>query len=217
MAFAYLDPAAVLRTTSLNRSEGLPAGTGSPPPAAAGPRRLPTGPGVHAPVPPGPRRQVDLLPIAQGFAVSAPAITGLHDIAERSWVLLAVTDLFEAWAIGWPPGGRIELHDHGESSGAVVVATGTLTETSVRPTREDTALISTHRMAAGEHRCFGPHYVHDLINDDDRVAISVHVYGPRLTTMGYYELTPAGRLAQLRTEAVPPVGPFDVTSDHDPS
>ncbi len=35
--------------------------------------------------------------------------------------------------------------------------------------------------------------------------------------MSYYELNPAGRLDQVRTEDVPPVGPFDVTSDHDPS
>ncbi len=160
---------------------------------------------------------MDLLPIAQAFAASAPAITELHDISERCWILLAVTDLFEAWAIGWPPGGRIELHDHGRSSGAVVVTAGTLTETTVHPTRQGTALIAAHRVAAGEHRLFGPQYVHDLINDGDQAAVSVHVYGPRLTTMGYYELTPAGRLAQVRTEAVPPVGPFDVTSNHDPS
>jgi quercetin dioxygenase-like cupin family protein len=160
---------------------------------------------------------VDLLPIAEGFAMSAPAIPELRGIHERSWVLLAVTDLFEAWAIGWPPGGRIELHDHGLSKGAVVVVAGTLTETTVRSTHRGVALIGTHRVAAGDHRCFGPHYVHDLINDGDEPAISVHVYGPRLSTMSYYELTPSGRLDQVRTEEVPPVGPFDVTSNHDPS
>ena len=200
MAFAYLDPAAVPRTTSLTCSD-----------------RLPSGSGALAPTRGGSRRRVDLLPIAEGFAMSAPAITELHDLTERSWVLLAVTDLFEAWAIGWPPGGRIELHDHGPSRGAVVVASGTLTETTVRATQREVALISTHQVSAGEHRCFGPRYVHDLTNDGDRPAISVQVYGPRHTTMSYYELQPSGRLHRVGTEAVPPVGPFDATSAHDPS
>ena len=149
--------------------------------------------------------------------MSAPAISELRVVAERSWVLLAVTDLFEAWAIGWPPGGHIELHDHGPSSGVVVVAAGSLSETSVRSTEHGVALIGTRQIAAGEHRRFGPHYVHDLLNSGDELAVSVHVYGPRLSTMSYYKLSQTGWLDRVRTEQVPPVGPFDATSDHDPS
>jgi hypothetical protein len=196
MAVANPDPAAVPRT-SPHLAGGRPAGPRDRP-------RLP-------------RRRVDLLPIAEGFAVSAPAVPELQGLTDRTWVLLAVTDLFEAWAIGWPPGGRIDLHDHGASSGAVVVAAGTLTETTVRSTERGVAVISTRRVAAGEHRRFGPHYVHDLTNDGDGPAVSVHVYGPRLTTMSYYELEPGGRLGRVATVEVPPVGPFDLTSAHDPS
>jgi hypothetical protein len=163
------------------------------------------------------RRQVDLLAIAQGFAVSAGDIKELHGLSERSWVLLAVTDLFEAWAIGWPPGGHIELHDHGLSNGAVTVARGTLTETTVRATSRGVALIGTHHIGPGEHRTFGPNYVHDLVNDGSTDAISVHVYGPKLTTMTYYEMDQFGRLGSTRTEEVTPIGPFDTTSVHDPS
>ena len=97
------------------------------------------------------------------------------------------------------------------------LAAGTLTETTVRPSAGGVAVIGSHRVSAGEHRRFGPHYVHDLGNAGDAPALSVHVYGPRLTTMSYYELSPVGRLDRVRTEAVPPLGPFDVTSDHDPS
>jgi hypothetical protein len=201
MAFAYLDPAAPLdNVPSPNCSEGSPAG----------PRALLSEMSAQ-------RRQVDLLAIAEGFAVSAPAIAEIRGHGERSWVLLAVTDLFEAWAIGWPPGGKIELHDHGGSHGAVVVAGGSLTETTIRPTAAGVALISTHHIGTGEHRRFGSGYVHDLINDGETEAVSVHVYGPRLTTMSYYELDPRGRLDVVRTEDVPPIGPFDTTSDHDPS
>jgi hypothetical protein len=87
MAVAYLDPAAgLLPVSSPTRSEDLP--TGSWDPLVRGSRR---------------HRRIDLLSIAEGFAVSAPAIPELQEITERSWVLLAVSDLFEAWAIGWPP------------------------------------------------------------------------------------------------------------------
>ena len=196
MAVAYPGPEA----------DGEHASTPNPPAP-----QLP-GPGATLP-----RRRVDLLAIAQGFAVSAPSITELHDLTERSWILLAVTDLFEAWAIGWPPGGAIELHDHGPSSGAVVVASGALTETTVRSTDHGIALIQTHLLEAGDHRTFGPRYVHDLTNDHDEQAISVHVYGPRLTHMTYYELDRRGRLGATRVEELEPVGPFDTTAPHDPS
>jgi hypothetical protein len=201
MAIAYPGPAADHdHVSSPNRSDGLPAGSGAPIPQS----------GVW-------RRQVNLLAIAEGFAGSAPAIPELQGLTERTWVLLALTDLFEAWAIGWPPGGTIELHDHGRSRGAVVVAAGALVETTVRPTDRGVALIGTHPIGTGEHRQFGPRYVHDLRNAGEQQAVSVHVYGPRLSEMAYYEMHAQGRLEVVRTEQVPPPGPFDTTSVHDPT
>jgi hypothetical protein len=186
-------------------------------PAVAGP----TSPAVASdgahPVRIRPRREVNILAIAEGFAVSAAEIPELLESPERRWVLLAATDLFEAWAIGWPPGGKIELHDHGESGGAVVVARGQLVETRIRPTEHGVATVAPHRLATGDHRTFGPRYVHDIVNGGPDHAVSVHVYGPRLTSMSYYRLSPAGRLYEVRRERVEPVGPFDVTRAHDPS
>lgn len=155
--------------------------------------------------------------IAEGFAVSAAEIPELRDVPERRWILLAATDLFEAWAIGWPPGGKIELHDHGHSSGAVVVARGSLIETRIRPTDRSVATVESHHLDTGESRTFGSHYVHDIVNAGPRHAVSVHVYGPKLTSMSYYRLSPTGRLQTVRTKHVDPVGPFDVTRAHDPS
>jgi hypothetical protein len=163
------------------------------------------------------RREVNLLAIAEGFAVSAAEIPELRDVPERQWVLLAATDLFEAWAIGWPPGGKIELHDHGHSSGAVVVARGSLIETRIRPTDHSVATVESHHLDTGESRTFGSYYVHDIVNAGPHHAVSVHVYGPKLTSMSYYRLSPTGRLQAVRTETVAPVGPFDVTRAHDPS
>ena len=77
MAIAYPDPAAVPPVPPLSPPGGLPAGTGATSPLTS-----------------LPRRRIDLLPVAEGFAVSAPAIPELQGVTERSWVLLAVTDLF---------------------------------------------------------------------------------------------------------------------------
>lgn len=203
MALANLGPAADHDPfSSPNRFVGLPAGPGEPRPV------------IQAPPP---RRAVDLTAIAEGFAVSAASIPELHNLSERAWVLLAVTDLFEAWAIGWPTGGKIDFHDHGPSNGAVVVASGTLTETTVRSVAQGVSVIATRHLGPGMARHFGPSYVHDLVNDGEQEAISVHVYGPRLSAMSYYRLDGSGRLGVVRTESVPPVGPFDTTSEYDPS
>lgn len=164
-----------------------------------------------------PRRDVNPLAIAEGFSVSAAEAPELRDVPKRRWVLLAATDLFEAWAIGWPPGGKIELHDHGQSSGVVVVARGSLTETRIRPTDHGVAAVESHHLGTGESRTFGSYYVHDMVNDGPSHAVSVHVYGPKLTSMSYYRLSLTGRLQAVRTETVDPVGPFDVTRAHDPS
>ncbi len=149
--------------------------------------------------------------------MAAPFITELHGLTERRWVLLAVTDLFEAWAIGWPQEGAIQFHDHGPSSGALVVASGTLTETTVRSSARGATVTGTRTLGPGARRRFAPGYVHDLTNDGEEQAVSVHVYGPRLSTMSYYRLDRRGGLERLRTETVPPLGPFDATSSHDPS
>jgi Cysteine dioxygenase type I len=204
MALAYPDPTAD-RTSSPPSSDHLTAGSGAPSPARPGGSAVPRS------------RRVDLAALAQCFTPSAAGIHELRGVAERSWILLAVTDLFEAWAIGWPPGGRIDLHDHGPSNGAVALAVGSLTETSIRVSRQGTAVISTRRIRAGQHREFTAGDVHDLNNDGGREAVSVHVYGPRLSSMTYYELDHQGRLVVARSEAVAPVGPFDTTGDHDPS
>jgi mannose-6-phosphate isomerase-like protein (cupin superfamily) len=108
---------------------------------------------------------------------------------ERAHRRLEVRGDFEAWAIYWPQGGRLEMHDHGGSSGAFWVVSGRL--------REDfsTSLagrIRRREVSAGNGIAFGPRYFHDVINDRPEAATSVHVYSPRLTSLTHYRLTPAG-------------------------
>src|SRR5580698_6525136 len=73
----------------------------------------------------------ELQAMAEGLATIARGWPGMAGATGRRWELLAASDTFEAWVIGWPPGGTIELHDHGDSAGAVVVVDGELVETLV--------------------------------------------------------------------------------------
>ena len=82
----------------------------------------------------------------------------------------------------WPPGGAIELHDHG-IFGAVVVAEPA-TEPSCRSPREGPRSLQT---IGGPVLFPRTPTVHDIVNS--ATAISVHVYAPRLTSMTYYRLT----------------------------
>jgi hypothetical protein len=101
---------------------------------------------------------------------------------------MAVSDAFEAWVIAWPPGGAIELHDHGGSSGAVLVATGELKETTIVPVASGGVALETTTVGAGQSVGFDGRHVHDIVNVGNVPAISVHVYAPRLTTMRYYRV-----------------------------
>ena len=43
-------------------------------------------------------------------------------------------------------------------------------------------------LGTGEVRWFGRHHVHQVVNNGDRPAVTVHVYGPALTTMSRYRI-----------------------------
>lgn len=93
-----------------------------------------------------------LLAMARELVHSAQQWPGMRDPSRRVWKLLAVSQAFEAWVIGWPPGGTIELHDHGGSSGAVVVAGGELVEIAVT---EDRRPPRSHlRCSSPASRCY---------------------------------------------------------------
>ena len=61
---------------------------------------------------------------------------GAAAVTEREWRLIAHTEAFDAWLIAWPPGGKVALHDHGLSGGALSIIAGTLVESL--PWRDDT-------------------------------------------------------------------------------
>ena len=165
------------------------------------PRRLTSGGSTPAVEMVGPPGQLDrgadtieldpstLLAIAAGLADSALHWPGMGNPSHRVWDLMVASPNFEAWVIGWPPGGAIDLHDHGESSGAVAVARGELLEVVVTR-NEQGALVTTDRaLPTPASVTFGIAHVHEIVNLGPGPAISVHVYAPRLTAMTYYEFS----------------------------
>ena len=120
----------------------------------------------------------------------APALSweGARSVTERSWRLVARTPEFDAWLIAWPSGGRVELHDHGWSRGAISVISGRLVEAV--PQRQDSGRLSlvTKRASTGETLGFDAGHVHDVVNEGPEPALSLHVYSPGLSSMTFYAM-----------------------------
>jgi Cysteine dioxygenase type I len=121
----------------------------------------------------------------------APAVhwQGALDTHRRSWRLMARTPDFDAWLIAWPKGGKVELHDHGTSTGAVSVISGALVEAVPRRDHAGRFTLARNELQAGTTLGFGAGHIHDVTNESDEHALSLHVYSPALTSMTFYQLT----------------------------
>jgi hypothetical protein len=102
----------------------------------------------------------------------------------------------EVWLLTWLPGQGTDLHDHGGSAGALHVVSGvlvedTVTQTHALPSRV-TPRMTVRELSAGIGRRFGARHIHRITNRSDRPAVSVHVYGPALTSMTRYRIGPGG-------------------------
>jgi hypothetical protein len=129
-----------------------------------------------------------LLRTARLFA-SDPDLTSLidHQGAERRWVELDSSPYLQIWLLSWPAGTGTGWHDHGESAGAFLTVSGTLSEQSAHGHRH-----IRRTLTDGQGRTFTPNHIHDVVNVGLETAFSVHLYTPRLTSMTRYAVTPAG-------------------------
>ena len=129
-----------------------------------------------------------LLRTARLFA-SDPHLSSLVDrqSGERGWVELDSSPYLQIWLLSWPVGSDTGWHDHGGSAGAFLVVSGILGEQTFHGHRHvDRTLV------AGEGRPFGSNHTHNVTNIGLEVALSVHLYAPRLTNTTRYAVTPTG-------------------------
>jgi len=104
------------------------------------------------------------------------------DLTERAYELLELTDELEIWAIHWPQGRELELHDHGGSTGAIWVVAGSLLEHFL----DSNGALAERNLREGGGAAFGPSYVHEVVNAHAVPATSVHAYSPPMASMTYY-------------------------------
>jgi rhodanese-related sulfurtransferase len=128
-----------------------------------------------------PRTPEELASIVSQFASSDGWLDRVRLRADDRWYerLYHGPD-HDIWVISWMPGQSTGFHDHGESAGAFVVATGILEEH--RPGKQ------TRVIYPSQPRAFGSDYAHDVRNASLAPAISIHAYSPPLTDMNEYEL-----------------------------
>ncbi|MFE4254829.1 cysteine dioxygenase [Streptomyces sp. NPDC056910] len=152
--------------------------------------------------------QRDLLDFVRRTAEDHELIASLPlDPEGRTWVRLEGPGGSEAWLIGWPPGTGTGWHDHAESVGAFLTASGELREHSLAArlpadgwkTLELSEDVDRERtLAAGQGRSFGQHHVHEVLNENtSEHAISVHAYYPPLPQIRRYSRT--GAVLRLET------------------
>jgi hypothetical protein len=138
----------------------------------------------------GPLELLDLLQdyvaeTAELLPVAEPGLTA------RRYELLELTDDLEIWAIHWPQGQGLELHDHGGSVGALWVLAGSLEEHYVR----SDGTMARRGLVRGGGAAFGPTYIHDVVNSEVAPATSVHAYSPPMASMTFFRSDGNGLVA----------------------
>ena len=136
--------------------------------------------------------RLDHLAIAAEYAAEPeqwPVAPRFNPI-DRWYHRLDRTEEYEVWLLTWLPGQGTDLHDHGGSAGAFHVVGGSLTEDTV--TAGVVPRITARELGTGAGRRFGTRHIHRITNRSTRPAVSLHVYGPALTTMTRYRIGAEG-------------------------
>lgn len=154
----------------------------------------------------------ELLEFARRTAADAELIASLPlDPEGRTWVRLDGPAGSEAWLIGWPPGTGTGWHDHADSVGAFLTASGALKEHSLAarlPTdgwktlELSEGIDRSRELTAGQGRAFGRHHVHEVLNESaTEHAVSVHAYYPPLPRIRRYSRS--GAVLRLEQTEIP--------------
>jgi mannose-6-phosphate isomerase-like protein (cupin superfamily) len=103
---------------------------------------------------------------------------------DRCWSRLEGPGDVDLWLLTWTRSQSTDLHDHGRSTAALTVVQGTVTE--VRPDGHGGLRADT--LGVGGLRTVDPGHIHDIRNDGDEPAVSIHGYSPRLEQMTFYRV-----------------------------
>jgi hypothetical protein len=126
------------------------------------------------PAPAFPAPTVELAALARSYA--DPAIADSFPSGpQRRWILLHRDDAHEAWAIAWPVGTGLAMHDHDGSHGHLTVLAGELRERYVA----DRA-VRTRSLVPGPGVDLPDDHIHEVVNIGPGEALSIHVYAPPL-------------------------------------
>jgi hypothetical protein len=138
--------------------------------------------------------RLDHLATAVRYAAdpSAWPVAPRFQASGRWYHRLAEEPGYEVWLLTWLPGQGTDLHDHGGSAGAFYVHSGMLTEDTVSTAPGRPARITARELGEGAGRRFGDRHIHRVTNRSHRPAVSIHVYGPALTTMTRYRIGATG-------------------------
>ena len=124
---------------------------------------------------------------------------------ERNSTRVFCSETHDIWLLRWGAGSRTELHDHGDSAGALYVVGGELVEHRPNPAGRGRSLRRVLRQL--DDRPMAPSHIHEIANESDTVATSVHVYSPPLAAMHHFDFTPDSELRMIRREVIDTPGP----------
>jgi quercetin dioxygenase-like cupin family protein len=121
-----------------------------------------------------------LVDVAVGLA-RVPALWRPHAVpgAGRRAVRLVATGTYEAWVTCWDGDTTVELHDHGDAAGVVVVVEGELAVEVASGLRRVLTRGSVAQLPVG--------VPHDVVATTADPATSISVYSPPLETIGRYD------------------------------
>jgi hypothetical protein len=117
----------------------------------------------------------------------------VDDPDHRWWMTLHEAGNFDLRVLSWERNQASDWHDHGGSSGAYVVTSGSLRE---RYRADDGVSVSERLTEVGQPLAFGPSHVHDVTYDYGTPAVSVHAYSPPLVGLTFYDHSPLGFVAR---------------------
>jgi uncharacterized RmlC-like cupin family protein len=138
--------------------------------------------------------------VAAGVARSQSPLPPADDEAgaPRSLRLLA-TDLYDVWLVTWPPGSSRDFHGHGPVRSVLHVMDGELVE--IFSDDGEAQAAGSRLLREGDAFCATPSFVHDLANQSEAEATTLHVYSPPLSSLTPVDPPAVAECDRLRTLA----------------